>query len=101
MRLWEPFFCHGDILIEKFNQVFSEELCHDDDTEAFDALDPECVLAGFDEDDESDTDAFYNTDDVAKAPKFDPNVEAVNETVRSNVPDPSQDRPNGCRRGYG
>ena len=65
--------------------------CEDDDDEAFeeklDAMSVACVMEGFDEDDED------QDPDIAPAPKFNADIEAINETVRSGAARLHEERP--------
>ena len=77
--------CHGNLLIEAFSETFD---VHDEDQDVDDKLDAmcaACVLEGFDDDDEND--------EVSPAPKFNPNIEAINETVRSGAARLHEERP--------
>ena len=86
-------WCVGHALVEEFSRVFSDSNDEDAMEEKLDALCPECVLAGFDEDDDS-VEFESNLDaEGAVAPRFIPEVEAVNETVRAARPQVHQERP--------
>ena len=53
-----------------------------------------CVMEGFDEDDEDDIVGAAEDDEVLPAPKFNVQIEAVNETIRSDAANIHEERPN-------
>ena len=79
-------YCHGNLLIQAFSEVYD----HDPEDECLDlrmdAMSAACVLEGFDEDDDEDI-------DISPAPKFNPDIEAINETVRSGAARLHEERP--------
>ena len=77
--------CHGHLLVEAFSETFrAEEGCVD--AEKLDAMSSACVMEGFEDDMDEDP-------DIAPAPKFIPDIEAVNETVRSGAARLHEERP--------
>ena len=79
-------FCHGNLLIEAFEECFDFDPEDADADMKLDAMDAACVLEGFEEDDNDE-------DDIAPAPKFNPDIEAINETVRSGAARLHEERP--------
>ena len=78
-------FCHADILCDYVEMVFGgDQNQHIEDR--FDAMSEACVLQGFDDDMDSDPDS-------PSEPRFDPNVEIINETVRSGAARLHEERP--------
>ena len=79
-------YCHGNLLIQAFSDVYD----HDPGDECLDirmdAMNAACVMEGLDEDDDEDV-------DIAPAPKFNPDIEAINETVRSGAARLHEERP--------
>ena len=79
-------YCHGNLLVEAFEECFDHDPEDTDADMKLDAMDAACVLEGFDEDDDND-------DDIAPALKFNPDIEAINETVRSGAARLHEERP--------
>ena len=77
--------CHGNLLVEAFQETFCPADASDDE-DTLDAMSAACVLEGFDDDNDDD-------DGVAPAPKFNPDIEAINETVRSGAAKLHEERP--------
>ena len=79
------FFCHAEILCEYVSLVFGgDQERHIEDR--FDAMSEACVLQGFDDDMDSDPES-------PPEPRFDPNIEIINETVRSGAAKLHEERP--------
>ena len=76
--------CHGNLLIEAFENVFTGD--EDINNKDMDALSAACVLEGFEDDLDEDP-------EVAPAPRFNPEIEAINETVRSGAARLHEERP--------
>ena len=82
-------FDHGHALIDQFAEVFCKPV--DEEGDKFNAWSAECVLEGFDED--NDSEGQVEDSEVPPPPKLLPDIEAINETVRSNAASPHGERP--------
>ena len=81
--------CHGHAIIDSFVEVFTTEEDASDDEDGgvkLDAMSVACAMEGFDEDDDAD-------ENDPPAPRFNAEIEAVNETVRSGAANVHAERP--------
>ena len=77
-------YCHTSVLIEYVDKVQQCVVIPDDSK--LDAMSEACVMEGFEEDNDDDM-------EIAPAPRFNVDVAAVNETVRSGAANLHQERP--------
>ena len=79
--------CHSLLLIEFYTTVFLPTIiqAQRDAPDELSAMDEACVMEGFDDDDSG-------TDDLAPAPTFRPDIEAINETCRTGAARLSDER---------
>ena len=85
--------CHGRTIIDVFNESFIDGREDELIDNKIDALDAATVMEGFDEDDEVGIIAEATDVEVLPAPKFNADIEAVNETVRSGAVNIGHERP--------
>ena len=80
--------CHAAVLVELYSECFSPTLnqIRRDAPAELSALDEACVMEGFDDDDSG-------ADELAPAPSFRPDIEAINETCRTGAARLSDERP--------
>ena len=76
--------CHGKLIVDAFQEVFCP-VADEPDDDTLDAMSAACVLEGFEEDDDYD--------EASPAPKFNPDIEAINEIVRSGAAKLHEERP--------
>ena len=86
-------FCHGHVLIKTCSDNCLDEFAVDAACEKMDAMSVSCVMEGMDDDDELDLVKAAAGEEVTPAPKFVKNIEAVNETIRSEATNIREERP--------
>ena len=77
--------CHGNLVGDAFCETYEYSSEEQKPDMMLDAMSAACVHEDFDEDDDDD--------EVAPAPKFNPDIEAMNETVRSGAARLHEERP--------
>ena len=79
-------YCHTNALVDYVDMVYGNDHVQDDVNNKFDAMSEACVMEGFEEDADEDP-------EIAPAPRFNPDVESLNETVRSGAAKLHEERP--------
>ena len=79
-------FCHTCIIVQYVEHFHGVDLDQDTDVQKLDAMCEACVMEGLEEDAKEDP-------DIAPAPKFNPDIGSLNETVRSGAARLHQERP--------
>ena len=87
-------WCHGNFLIQAFSERLMDDSAADATSEKSDAMSVACVMEGFEDDDETDIVGAAADDEVLPAPKFNVQIEAINETIRGEAANIYEERPN-------